>query len=168
MPQCRNAGEKLVRGISSGSQRPQSGIGIPASGFSPLPLVTDYSGIAQPPWWKPPNIMQINPPIVFKFTRQRWSSTTPSVFNLPHSCEHHIQFFILLRCLLLYLNSINKTNLFATHYNWLIVYLFLDCGLPGERVRQSRGSHGRHTEIRRRSTDNRGANKGPEGTKTTY
>jgi hypothetical protein len=28
-------------GISSGSQLLQSGIGIPASGFSPVPLVTD-------------------------------------------------------------------------------------------------------------------------------
>jgi hypothetical protein len=28
-------------GISSGSQLLQSGIGIPASGFSPLPLVKD-------------------------------------------------------------------------------------------------------------------------------
>ncbi len=35
-------------GISSGSQLPQSGIGIPASGFRPVPLVTDQSGIAQP------------------------------------------------------------------------------------------------------------------------
>ncbi len=40
--------KKLVHiGISSGSQLLQSGIGIPASGFSPVPLVTDYSGIAQ-------------------------------------------------------------------------------------------------------------------------
>jgi hypothetical protein len=28
-------------GISSGSQLPQSGIGIPASGFNPVPLFTD-------------------------------------------------------------------------------------------------------------------------------
>jgi hypothetical protein len=28
-------------GISSGSQLPQSGIDIPASGFSPVPLITD-------------------------------------------------------------------------------------------------------------------------------
>jgi hypothetical protein len=34
-------------GISSGSQLPQSAIGIPVSGFSPVPLVTDQSGIAQ-------------------------------------------------------------------------------------------------------------------------
>ena len=34
-------------GISSGSQLTQSGIGIPASGFSPVPLVTDKSGIVQ-------------------------------------------------------------------------------------------------------------------------
>jgi hypothetical protein len=34
-------------GIPSGRQLPQSGIGIPASGFSPVPLVTDNSGIAQ-------------------------------------------------------------------------------------------------------------------------
>jgi hypothetical protein len=41
--ECRNVGEKLVRhlGISSGSHLPQSGIGIPAAGFSPVPLVTD-------------------------------------------------------------------------------------------------------------------------------
>jgi hypothetical protein len=30
-----------VNVISSGSQLPQSGIGIPASGFSPVPLVMD-------------------------------------------------------------------------------------------------------------------------------
>jgi hypothetical protein len=34
-------------GISSGSQLAQSGIGIPASRFSPVPLVTDKSCIAQ-------------------------------------------------------------------------------------------------------------------------
>jgi hypothetical protein len=34
-------------GFSSGGQLPQSGIGIPASGFSPVPLVTDNSGIVQ-------------------------------------------------------------------------------------------------------------------------
>ncbi len=34
-------------GISSGSQLPHSGIGILASGFSPVPLVTEKSGIAQ-------------------------------------------------------------------------------------------------------------------------
>jgi hypothetical protein len=33
-------------GISSGSQLLQSGIGIPASGFSPVPLGTEWSGIA--------------------------------------------------------------------------------------------------------------------------
>ncbi len=43
MAECLNAGI----GISSGSQLPQSRIGIPTSGFSPVPLVTDYSGIAQ-------------------------------------------------------------------------------------------------------------------------
>jgi hypothetical protein len=30
-----------VKGISSGGQLPQSGIGIPASGFSPVPLVKE-------------------------------------------------------------------------------------------------------------------------------
>jgi hypothetical protein len=41
-----NAGMSGI-GISSGSQLPQSGIDIPASGFSAVPMVTDYSGIAQ-------------------------------------------------------------------------------------------------------------------------
>jgi hypothetical protein len=40
--------KKLVGiGISSFCQLLQSGIAIQASGFSPVPLVTDYSGIAQ-------------------------------------------------------------------------------------------------------------------------
>jgi hypothetical protein len=34
-------------GISSGSQLLQSGIGIPALGIKPVPLVRDFSGIAQ-------------------------------------------------------------------------------------------------------------------------
>jgi hypothetical protein len=46
-----NAGmlEKSYSGIyiSSGSQLLQSGNAIPASRFSPVPLVTNYSGIAQ-------------------------------------------------------------------------------------------------------------------------
>jgi hypothetical protein len=45
---CQNAGKSYSGiGISSGSQLLQSGMGIPASGFSPVPLVTDKSGIAQ-------------------------------------------------------------------------------------------------------------------------
>jgi hypothetical protein len=45
---CRNSGKSWFGiGISSGSQLLQSDIGIPASGFSPVPLVTDKSGIAQ-------------------------------------------------------------------------------------------------------------------------
>jgi hypothetical protein len=44
MSECRR---KVGIGISSGSQLPQSSIGIPTSGFSPVPLVTDYSGIIQ-------------------------------------------------------------------------------------------------------------------------
>jgi hypothetical protein len=41
--------EKLLYGISisSGSQLLQSSMGILESGFSPVPLVTDSSGIAQ-------------------------------------------------------------------------------------------------------------------------
>jgi hypothetical protein len=46
MPECRQKNLSGI-GISSGSQLLQSGIGIPASGFSPIPLVTDYSGIAR-------------------------------------------------------------------------------------------------------------------------
>jgi hypothetical protein len=38
---------KYLIGISSDSQLPQPSISIPASGFSLVPLVTDYSGIAQ-------------------------------------------------------------------------------------------------------------------------
>jgi hypothetical protein len=39
---CQNAGKsQSAIGISSGSQLLQYGMGIPASGFSPVPLVTD-------------------------------------------------------------------------------------------------------------------------------
>jgi hypothetical protein len=39
-------------GIFTASQLLQSGVGIPASGFCPVPLVTDQSGIAR--IWKSP------------------------------------------------------------------------------------------------------------------
>jgi hypothetical protein len=40
MSKCRRT-LSPASAISSGSHLPQSGIGIPASGFSPVPLVTD-------------------------------------------------------------------------------------------------------------------------------
>jgi hypothetical protein len=40
MPECQKKSYSGI-GISSVSQRLQSGIGIPASGFSPVPVVTD-------------------------------------------------------------------------------------------------------------------------------
>jgi hypothetical protein len=40
---------------------------------------------------KPLNVVQINPPIVLTFTRQRVSTVVPpSVFNLPCSCADQI------------------------------------------------------------------------------
>ncbi len=75
--------------------------------------------------------MQINPPVVFTFTRQRWSSTT-FAFNLPRSCEHQIQFFTRLRCLhssrskpLISVTSSGVTYVFRVWSNFSLLWDFI-------------------------------------------